>query len=31
MHWWAWEALMGVLERPVSADLAALKPQEATQ
>ena len=26
MHWWAWEALMGVLERPVSADLAALKP-----
>ena len=26
MHWWAWESLMGVLERPVSADLAALKP-----
>ena len=28
MHWWAWEALMGVLERPVPVDLAVLKPQE---
>ena len=26
MHWWAWERLMGVLDRSVSADLAALKP-----
>lgn len=26
MHWWAWEALMGVLERPISANLAALQP-----
>ena len=26
MHWWAWEALMGVLERPISANLAVLQP-----
>lgn len=26
MYWWAWECLMGVLQRPVVADLAALKP-----
>ena len=30
MHWWAWECLMGVLQRPVSADLAALKPAGGT-
>ncbi|GKT21711.1 regulatory protein GemA [Acidovorax sp. SUPP3334] len=29
MHWWAWECLMGALERPIAADLTALKPQEA--
>ena len=28
MHWWAWECLMGVLERPIAANLAVLKPQE---
>lgn len=27
MHWWAWECLMGVLGRPIGADLAVLKPQ----
>lgn len=31
MHWWAWECLMGVLERPVSADLAAIQPKETAQ
>lgn len=30
MHWWAWECLMGVLERPIAANLAALKPVEST-
>ena len=30
MHWWAWECLMGVLQRHVSADLAALKPAGGT-
>ena len=31
MHWWAWECLMGVLGRPISADVAVLKPQGAAQ
>lgn len=31
MHWWAWECLMGVLDRPISADLAAIKPEETAQ
>lgn len=31
MYWWAWECLMGVLGRPVLADLAALKPKDAAQ
>lgn len=31
MHWWAWECLMGVLDRPISADMAVLKPKEAAQ
>lgn len=31
MHWWAWECLMRALERPIAADLAALKPLEAAR
>lgn len=31
MHWWAWECLMGALDRPISADMAVLKPQGAAQ
>ena len=31
MHWWAWECLMGALDRPISADVAVLKPQGAAQ
>ena len=31
MHWWAWECLMGVLDRPISVDVAVLKPQGAAQ
>lgn len=31
MHWWAWECLMGVLQRPVSAELAVIQPKEAAQ
>ena len=31
IHWWAWEALMGVLGRAISADLAALKAREVVQ
>ena len=31
MHWWAWECLMGALDRSISADVAVLKPQGAAQ
>ena len=31
MHWGAWECLMGALDRPISADVAVLKPQGAAQ
>ncbi len=31
MHWGAWECLMGVLQRPISADLAVINRKEAVQ
>lgn len=31
MHWWAWECLMGALQRPIPAELAAINPKEAAQ
>ena len=29
MHWWAWECLMGALQRSISAELAVINPKEA--
>lgn len=31
MHWWAWESLMGALQRPISAELTVLTYQEAAR
>lgn len=31
MHWWAWECLMGVLQKPISSDLAVISPKETAQ
>lgn len=31
MHWWAWECLMGALERPILAELAVMQLKEAAQ